>query len=84
MKTIDHLLYSEPVAVCEIHAGTFFYVDEQGEECRAEFYVRTCDDTDQAKQVDDLNEQYTDEFSDLLIRGCTKIRYEEVSPSPFF
>jgi hypothetical protein len=84
MAHTTHLEFVEPVEVCEIKAGTFYWTDPQGEQVEAEFYVKTCDESDNAKQVDDYNEQYTDEFTKLIQDGCTNIRFVEVTPSPFF
>jgi hypothetical protein len=81
---IQHLIYGEPVATCEIHVGTFYFTDPEGQACQGEFFVRTCDEANQSKQVDDYNEQYTDEFSKLSVQGCKNIRYVELTPSPIF
>lgn len=82
---ISHLDFAEPVAVCDIHAGKFYWTDPHGEECDAEFYVRTCEDEDnKPKRVDDLNEQLTDEWCRLIAEGNTNIRYVEIVPSLIF
>lgn len=78
------LEYEEPVSLCEIKVGTFYWRDAQGEQCDGDFYVKTCEDSDQSKQVDDFNEQYTDEFYRLMQIGYTDIKFVEISPSPIF
>lgn len=83
MKTITHMVASEPEVVCEVHTGTFVYLDTHGEETAAEFYVKTCED-DQARRVDDYNSQYCDMYTQLQLDGATRIRYNEVVPNSIF
>jgi hypothetical protein len=84
MKYIDHLEFIEPSPLCDIKVGTFHYFDANGEEIKADFYIRTCEEAYEAKRVDDLNQQFTDEWTNLIQRGCTKIEYKEITPSPIF
>jgi hypothetical protein len=78
---LDRLEYTEPVPTCELKVGTFYWTDRT---CDADFYVHTCDSSDQAKQVSDYNEQYTDEYFRLITEGNTEIVFVPVSPSPIF
>lgn len=84
MKTITHMTAAESEVVCEVHTGTFVYLDAHGEETAAEFYVKTCEEVDQAKRVDDYNSQYCDMYTQLQLDGATRIRYNELSPNPIF
>ncbi len=81
---IDKLEYSEPAVTCEIHAGTFHWTNPAGEQCDAEFFVTTCAEEDKAKRVNDLNEQFTDEWERLIATGNTNVRYIDVTPNLIF
>lgn len=82
---IGHLEFVEPAAVCEVHAGTFYWKNPQGQDCDADFYVNTCaDEENKSKRVDDLNQQLTDEWYNLIRESNTNIRYVEIVPSPIF
>lgn len=80
---IARLVFEEPQDTCEIKVGAFFWMTPTGELCDADFYLKTCA-RDQPKQVDDLNQQLTDEWQRLENQGNTKIRYQEIIPSPIF
>lgn len=81
---LDRLEISQPLPVCDIKVGTFYWTTKDGEKCDAEFWIRTCDASDQSKQVNDYNEQYTDEYLRLLQDGATNIIYLPVTPDPIF
>jgi len=81
---IDRLEYTEPVPTCDVKVGTFYWTDRSGEKFDADFYVRTCDDSDQEKRVEDYNEQYTDEYCRLINEGYTNVVFIEATPNPIF
>jgi hypothetical protein len=84
MPHLDRLEYIEPVPTCDIKVGTFYWTDPTGEKCDAEFYVRTCDSSDQDKQVSDYNEQYTDEYCRLITEGNSGVVFIPDTPNPIF
>lgn len=87
MKVIERLVYDEPIACIEVHLGVFTYDDSSGESVTAEFYIKTCKEevgnsavTD--KRVDDMNEQFTDQWMELEAQGCRSIHFKNDIPHP--
>lgn len=81
----------EPSPCTDVLAGTFILEHESGSTEELDFYVRTCRAPDEddpeferymSKRMDDLNEQYTDVASMLLLQ-YRRIDYQTVEPNPF-
>jgi hypothetical protein len=77
---ISRIQAEEPAENCDIHMGTFSY-QLNGIEFSAEFYLRTCQD-DREHQFSDYNEQLTDEWEQLMLKGSMHIGYQEIEPCP--
>ncbi len=84
MQTIEHLVFHESEALCDVEAGTFVYLDGRGEETTARFFVHTCAEENSARRVDDYNTQYCDMYDKLQTDGATRIRYTEKIPNDIF
>ena len=95
MNRIEHLVFEEPVCDREVHVGTFFYLDQSGEETEAEFFVRCCDLIDSVEEFEDeeaylrrarrqveYNEQWSHQFEALDRAGCKDIRFVSLKPNP--
>lgn len=87
MKTIERLVYEEPAACVEVHLGVFTYVEASGESVIAEFYIKTCNIVEgnsaiTDKRVDDMNEQFTDQWLELEAKGCRDIHFKNDVPHP--
>ena len=81
MQVIEHLEFEEPAMTCDTHVGTFTYKDKDGGDVTAEFYVKCCEDCDdevtKIEREDAYNEQLMDEWRDLMLKGCTEIKFVE-------
>lgn len=89
MPTLEFI---EAPLICDILAGTFYFISQGGQRVSAQFFVRCCADSPDnlrdpavlARRVDALNEQFADEWERLQQTGCTDIKYESLVPNPFF
>lgn len=89
MLTLDKLEFVEPVADCDVLAGVFHYLQSDGQEVEAKFYVRCCeenpnDPSTRSFRENALNEQFTDEWTRLQGMGCSRISFKNANPNPFF
>jgi hypothetical protein len=93
VRHLDHVEAPMHERNCSVDAGTLFYKAADGSEVEAEFFVRTCQDEsdkmrtdpqERGDRQDDFNEQYIDEVSDLMAKGCTDIHFTTAKPNPFF
>ena len=75
---------AEPKPVCEVRVGQFTYLSHTGDLVTDDFCVNTCTDENPTKRVNDYNEQLTDEWENLIDKGCSNIRFIEATPNPIF
>lgn len=88
MKVIRTEMHN-PTPTCDEHVGTFFYVSPQKEKIQAEFYINCCpedpnNELTKSLRVDALNEQFTDQYQQLIQGFNTDIQYVPVYPNPIF
>ncbi len=57
------ITFTEPKELCEIKVGKFSYLTHKGELITVDFAINTCEESYQAKRVEDYNEQLTNEQS---------------------